>query len=299
MSGRAFVRLVCTLGALLATGGVARAGECAAYAPKPRRVGSVPQALRELSGLAASRRHPGIYWAHNDSGNALALHAIRENGDIVATFPLSTSARPRDPEDVAVGPCAAGASPSCIYLADIGDNGQRRATVMILKLPEPAELRSRPLRAEALPFTYADGPRNAESIMVDPRTARVFVLSKVLSSLGDVFRVDGLGSRAGGTAVRVRRLRNPNEFDSYTTSAAVHPDGDRLLLRTYGRAWELRSPGARAFEDVLDAEPIAVPSAAQPQGEAITYTRDGRGYLLGTESVGAPIYRVECAQPAK
>ncbi len=299
MPGRALVRLLCTLGALLAVAGVAGAGECTVYASKPRRVGSVPEGLRELSGFAASRRHPGIYWAHNDSGNTLALHAIRENGDVVATFPLAASARTRDPEDVAVGPCAAGEPASCIYVADIGDNGQRRANVMILKLPEPAELRSRPLRAETLPFTYADGPRNAESILVDPRTARLFVLSKVLSSLGDVFRVDGLGSRAGGTAVRVRRLRTPSEFDSYTTSAAVHPDGDRVLLRTYGRAWELRSPGARAFEDVLDAEPIAVPSAAQPQAEAITYTLDGRGYLLGSESVGAPIFRVECADPKR
>lgn len=282
---------MCALAAVDAAGAT---DVCTTYAKKPRRVGSVPDGLREFSGLAASRRHPGIYWAHNDSGNALALHAIREDGRIVASFPIP-GVKSRDPEDVAVGPCDATGKGSCIYLADIGDNGQRRTSVQLLRLPEPGELRSRPLRAAVLPFTYADGPRNAEAILVDPRTARVFVVSKVLSSLGDVFRVDGLGSRAGGTAVRVRRLKPPDEFDSYTTAAAVHPDGDRILLRTYGRVWELRAPGARAFEDVLDASPIAVPSAAQPQAEAITYTSDGRGYLLGTEGVGAPLYVVECA----
>ncbi|MCW5893218.1 MAG: hypothetical protein KIT14_22110 [bacterium] len=283
------------LGALLAHDASAAPGVCPTYALRARRVGSVPEALRELSGLAASRRHPGIYWAHNDSGNALALHAIREDGRIVATFPIP-GVKSRDPEDVAVGPCDATRSAWCIYLADIGDNGQRRAGVQLLKLREPAELRNQPLRAEVLPFTYAEGPRNAEAILVDPRTARVFVISKVLASLGDVFRVDGLGSRAGGTAVRVRRLRAPNEFDSYTTAAAVHPDGERVLLRTYGRVWELRSPGARAFEDVLDATPVAVTSASQPQAEAISYTSDGRGYLLGSEGVGAPLYLVECAE---
>lgn len=291
--------VVCLLlGGLIARDAIGAPAACMSYAPKPRRVGSVPEALRELSGMAASRRHPGVYWAHNDSGNTLALHAIREDGRIVATFPLP-GVRSRDPEDVAAGPCDAEGRTSCIYLADIGDNGQRRQNVQILKLPEPGELRSRPLRAEVLPFTYAEGPRNAEAILIDPRTARVFVLSKVLSSLGDVFRVDGLGSRGGGTAVRVRRLKAPHEFDSYTTAADAHPDGDRMILRTYGRVWEFRSPGARAFEDVLDASPVAVPSAAQPQAEAITYTSDGRGYLLGTEGAGAPIYRVECADRAR
>ena len=38
--------------------------------------------LDELSGLAASHAHPGIYWANNDSGNGAALFAIRPtNGE--------------------------------------------------------------------------------------------------------------------------------------------------------------------------------------------------------------------------
>ena len=55
-------------------------------------------------------------------------------------------------------------------------------------------------------------------------------------------------------------------------------------------------PRARSFEDVLDAEPIAVPAARQPQGEAISYSSDGRNYLLGGEGVDSPIYRVLCAE---
>src|SRR5262249_2966922 len=115
--------------------------------------------------------------------------------------------------------------------------------------------------------------------------------------LGDVYRIDGLGSREGGSAVRVRTLRAPREFDSTTTGADAHPSGTRLLLRTYTRAWELRSPDARSFEDVLDAEPVAVPEASQPQGEAISYTANGRGYLLGGEGIGSPLYPVSCSEP--
>lgn len=287
--------LVSVLVLLLASPAIA--GTCDTWKAPPVELGRVPPELKELSGIAASRRHPGILWAHNDSGNAFVLYALREkDGTIAARFPVRGGTA-RDPEDIAVGPCAAGEKRSCIYVADIGDNGHKRKQVTIFKVPEPDTLAERPLAAQPLHFTYAEGPRNAEAILVDPRTARIFVVSKILSSLGDVFRVDGLGGRNGGTAVRVRRIRPAKEFDSYLTSAAVHPDGTRVLLRTYGRIWELRAPGARAFEDVLDATPVEVPSAAQPQGEAITYTADGMAYVFGSESADSPIFRVGCTPP--
>jgi hypothetical protein len=162
---------------------------------------------------------------------------------------------------------------------------------------EPERLDGAPLVPAILPFRYSDGPHNAEALVVDPASARVFVIPKTLRSLGDIYRIDDLGSREGGSAVRIRTLRAPGEFDSTTTAADAHPSGTRLLLRTYTRAWELRSPDARAFEDVLDAEPVPVPEAPQPQGEAIAYTADGRGYLLGGQGVGSPLYLVSCGVP--
>jgi hypothetical protein len=269
---------------------------CPQYDPHPKLTGRVPPVLRELSGFAASHQHAGIFWAHNDSGNAPEIYALRADGTIAATVPLR-GVNLRDPEDIAVGPCAAGSVQSCIYLADIGDNGARRPGVQILKAVEPERLDGTPLAPAILPFRYPDGPHNAEALVVDPGTARVFVITKTLLSLGDVYRVDDLGSRDGGHAVRLRTLRAPGEFDSTTTAADAHPSGTRLLLRTYTRAWELRSPAARSFEDVLDAEPVPVPEASQPQGEAIAYTADGRDYLLGGEGVGSPLYLVSCAAP--
>jgi hypothetical protein len=268
---------------------------CSQYVARPERTGSVPAVLYELSGFAASHVHPGIFWAHNDSGNAPQIYALRPDGTIAATFVLR-GATLRDPEDIAVGPCTAGDDRSCIYLADTGDNGGRRRSVQILKMEEPTSLADGPLLPVILPFRYADGPTDAEAVVVDPATARVFVITKSLLSLGSVYRIDDLGGREGGLAVRVRTLRAPREFDAPTTGASVHPSGTRLLLRTYTRVWELRSPAARAFEDVLDAEPVSVPEAPQPQGEAVSYTRDGRGYLLAGEGVNSPIHRVRCAE---
>jgi hypothetical protein len=75
------------------------------------------------------------------------------------------------------------------------------------------------------------------------------------------------------------------------------------LLRTYLGVWEYRRPGARGIADVLQADPMAVPGALQPQGEAITYTADGASYVVGSEGAATPLLRIRCrrldGQPAR
>ena len=44
-------------------------------------------AIREASGIIASCRHPGVYWVHNDSGNAAALFAVRRDGTSIRKIP--------------------------------------------------------------------------------------------------------------------------------------------------------------------------------------------------------------------
>ena len=271
---------------------------CSRWASEARRTGVVPKALDELSGIAASRRHPGVYWAHNDSNNAGALFAIDESGHVRATFPLR-GLRPRDTEDVAVGPCGPKDRRSCIWLADVGDNLRRRREVWIARVPEPERLDGRALQVEADSFRYPDGARNSESLVIDPRNATPYVLTKSVDGLGEVFRIDGLGTPRGGRAVPVVLLSAPAALGRLTTAADAHPSGDRVLLRTYTGAWEFVRPGARSLDEVLRAKPVEVTGAPQLQSEGIAYTRDGRGYLMASEGAGSGLYRVDCADGAE
>lgn len=271
---------------------------CASYAQTAARTGVVPPELDELSGIAASRRHPGVFWAHNDSNNKGALFAIDETGKILAKFPLR-GLRPRDAEDVAVGPCAAGSKTSCIYLGDVGDNLRRRDAVWIGRVPEPPVLDGRVLQVEADSFRYPDGRRNTESLLVDPRTARLYVITKSVDGLGEVYRLDDLDEPGGGRAVKLRTLPTPSALARLTTGADAHPSGERVLLRTYAGVWELVQPGAGSLEDVLAATPHEVTGAPQLQSEGIAYRRDGRGYLLASEGAGSALYRVDCADGAR
>ncbi len=293
MSRRAVASALVVAAAALATR--AAAIDCRAYGPAAQ-IGRTPHVLHELSGLAASRRHPGIFWAHNDSGNALAVYAMREDGTIVASFPI-LDVDAFDPEDLALGPCAPHDARPCLYLADVGDNQRMRAGAQVIRIVEPAALRSGPLVGEAFAFTYPDGPHDAEALLVDPRTADIVVVTKSLTSLGDAYRVDVHRRPRDTTAVHVATLSAPTGFDSLVTAGSVHPSGTRVLLRTYRGVWEYRRPGATDLADVLRTTPVDVPTARQLQGEAVSYTADGGGYLLGAEGESTPLFRVECRTP--
>jgi hypothetical protein len=267
---------------------------CARYRTPPVRVGRVPAELTEMSGLVASRRHEGVYWAQNDSGNGFELFAMRENGVLVGRFPLEDGINV-DCEDLTIGPCQEKHAETCLYLADTGDNLERRGRVTVYEIPEPATLAERPLATRRLIFTYDDHAHNAEALLVDPHDARLYVVTKEIDSLGSVYRLEGLGVRRVGRAVRLHGLTAPSGFGGLTTGAAVHPSGTRVLLRTYTQVWEYRGRPEQSLAAILATTPVDVPSATQPQGEAVTYTADGRSYLLGTERTG-PLYRVDCAE---
>lgn len=267
---------------------------CAGYASPATQVGVPPAVLGELSGLAASRRHRGVYWAHNDSGNAFELYALAADGTLLETFALA-GATSVDVEDVAVARCSATSSQWCVYLADIGDNLAVRSQVAIYRLPEPDLAPGQTLTVDVLPFTYPGGPRDAESLVGETLSGRLFVVSKILTTLGEVFRLDGLGSPGGGTATAITTLGPTMPADVWLTAADAHPGGESVLLRSYSRVWELRLPGALTLEEVFAQPPAIAVAAAQPQSEAIAFAQDGLGYLIGSEQL-APTFGVGCQQ---
>lgn len=92
----------------------------------------------EASGLAASRRHPGILYTHNDSGDGPKVYALNaSDASLVATFTV-VAATNHDWEDIAVGPCDEGGD--CIYIGDIGSGHDGQSARTIYRVKEPATL---------------------------------------------------------------------------------------------------------------------------------------------------------------
>lgn len=136
--------------------------------------------ISESSGLAVSPTHKGIVYTHNDSGHGPQIYAIGPDGRTRATFTIG-NAEARDWEAIAASTDRA-TGRGVLWIADIGDNLDGAwPDVSVYKVAEPRTMKDATLRATRYRFRYADGPRNAEGVMVDPRTGRLYVVSKEFS----------------------------------------------------------------------------------------------------------------------
>jgi hypothetical protein len=270
-------------------------GGCSAYGAVTA-LGAISAKLVELSGLAPSHLHPGILYAHNDSGDSARFFAINDKAQVTAEMDLM-GATATDWEDVAVGPCPSG---FCVYLGDIGDNAMGRAEYTIYRVAEPDVLATdgsaSPVVYERFPFVYPDGKHNAETLLVHP-SGRVFVVTKVTGVTASVYEMPlPLTPGVRATLQPVTTITLGPSTDQLT-GGSFHPCGNRLLLRTYGSLYELTDGSDGGAEGVFKAPPAMVPVAQEVQGEAVTYSLDGMTYFTSSETVGTPpaqLSRVGC-----
>lgn len=239
-------------------------------------------ALTEVSGCAASRVNPGTFWVHNDSGDSARIFAVSTAGVTKGIFNLS-GAGATDYEDIAVGP-GPSAGMKYIYVGDIGDNGAGRNTKQVYRVPEPQLGSSATtLAAEKFTFLYPDGPRDAETLMVDPLNSDVYVVSKRETS-NRVYRfkaplVDG-GTYAG---VEVARINIAG-----LTGGDISADGSRILIKNGGQTYLWLRSGFEGIGTALSRTPTKVPTASEPQGEAVCWDSTGADYYTISEGRHQP-----------
>ncbi|WP_137994140.1 WD40 repeat domain-containing protein [Streptomyces vilmorinianum] len=267
---------LCVFGAaalvLLTTG----AGTASAAGPADEDFTIKDSRITESSGLAASHAHPGVYWTHNDQDQPLIYGIDSRTGETVATLTMSGVGTPRDMEAISVGP------DGDIYVGDIGDN--RDGTwdhVWIYRFPEPKQLKDQTVRAKQYVVKYADGPRNAEALMVHPKTGRVYIASKNEDTGGLYAGPERLSSTGTNVFRRVDDV-------PWVTDGAFSPDGGTLVLRGYFSARAYAWKDGRLGDD---GESVGAPF--QGQAESVTYTEDGSALMFGSEGKQSRVVRVE------
>ncbi|MFD6111611.1 WD40 repeat domain-containing protein [Streptomyces yangpuensis] len=238
--------------------------------------------IKESSGLAASRIHPGVYWTHNDSEDGPYVYAVDSaTGNTVARVTLTGIGRPRDVEAVSLGPDGQ------LYVGDIGDNrGGTWDHVWIYRFQEPKQLGDVTVKATQFTVRYEEGPRDAESLMVHPVTGRVYIASKH-ESRGGLY--EGPAELSAGGANMFRRVADV----PWVTDGAFSPDGNRLALRGYFTArtypWKDGRP---------QGEGERVDAPWQGQAESVTYTADGGTLMFGSEGANSRVVAVPAAAAA-
>jgi hypothetical protein len=225
--------------------------------------------LVEISGITWSRRHPGAYWVHNDSGGGPYIYAIDGRSCRTLARIRIAGIGARDIEAIATGTDPRGRH--VLWVGDIGDNNDVWPSVRLHAVVEPERLVDQQVLATTYRFTYADRPHNAESILAAPDRPEVWVVTKQLAA-GAVWRIP-LSNAAPSTGVKLL------DVGGLITDAAMSPDGRHYVIRDYIGAQLYDAPVSAT--SLQHGRPVSLP--LEPQGEAISYTADGSALLVASE----------------
>ncbi len=282
----------------------------------PSALGTVQNpVLDEASGLVASRRHPGVLWAHDD-GSTAGVFALGADGSDLGFHPVMVDGA-IDVEDIAM---RSGPDGDEILLGDIGDNEAVRPSIRIYRFAEPDPgVTAAVTDVEVLEFVYPDGPHNAEVLLVDDAGDRIVIVTKEQREVDGVptgfgptapsFVFEGPldGHEAGPVELIAAGTLDAPLLETRTVSPTQHPstvlgfggvptggdvtaDGSLIALRTYEAIWVWDRPAGRSVAESLTSEPCQVQAAPERQGEAVAFL-DG-ALLTVSEGVNPSLFRL-------
>jgi hypothetical protein len=262
-----------------------------------RRVGIIRSDLvREASGIVASRRNPGVLWIHNDSGDASRIYAINTRAELLGVCNVQ-GAHCRDWEDIALGP---GPEPNehYLYIGDIGDNRGEHPEIIVYRVPEPrlgAAALLEPMTigpAEAIRLTYPDGARDAETLLLDPLTRDIYIISK-RELRSKVYRA----AFPQSTTQRTEMKRVATMPWGFAVAGDVSPDGGRVIVRGMFNASLWVRPAGEPVWRAFSGKQIQLPLIDEPQGEGICFDNRGAGYFTIGEMDYPPLHYFAPAEP--
>lgn len=228
--------------------------------------------MREASGLVASRRHPGHYWLHNDSGNEPNLFLVDSTGNAIGRVRVEGVTN-RDWEDIS-------RQGDTLLIAETGDNQARWDTVYVHAVVEPASPTDSSARVAAtFPFRYPDGPRDAETLMVDPLSGDWLIVTK-REDQSRLYRYPA--PQRPGTLVTLERTAIDFPF-RLAVAGDITSDGREVLIKTYDAVYLWVRVGDEPLTTTLARAPLRQPYTAERQGEAIGFSLDASAYFTTSE----------------
>lgn len=231
----------------------------------------------EASGIAPSHNFPGQLYVHDDSEAKPGLHVFSSTGSYIKF--VNFAGNNRDWEDIATG-IGPNKGVNYVYVADIGDNNGAFKEYYIYRFPEPTANQNDINVFETLIYHYPNKKAlNAETLLLDPKTKDLYVISK------DEFNV------------KVFLLKYPQPVNTPfeaeflgaipywgLTGGDISTSGNEILLKTYLAAfyWKLKK-GETIFQAISRTRDIGLPYIQEPQGEAICWDINAKGYFTISE----------------
>jgi hypothetical protein len=122
-----------------------------------------------------------------------------------------------------------------------------------------------------------DGKRDSETILIDPFTNDLFLISKredsvALYTTPYPFPKDTIVLRK----VMVLPFTK-------IVAGSISRDGTQILLKTYEKVYYWKRTRQESLAEIFSKKPIQLPYNKEQQGEAIAWSNDGYGYFTLSE----------------
>jgi len=265
------------------------------------------RAINEMSGITHSQQWPGVYWVHNDSGDDARIFALDEYGKNI--IPASAqrryftevqergkrawrgftieSARNRDWEDITN-------NDGVLYIADLGNNSNRRRNLMLYRLPEFDPSSSYPsTEVIAIPVRYPDQQQfpaekwhfDSESLFAADGKLYLITkhrVAKIQRSSEPGAKLYRLDTEFTDRDNILTYISSHAELTS-ATGAELSPDGQTLAVVSYNALWLFDRPDTG--DDWLASESKKIPLRASVfrQVEAVSWIDNDRLILTNEQ----------------
>ncbi|MFQ5632582.1 MAG: hypothetical protein ACE5I1_27760, partial [bacterium] len=123
-----------------------------------------------------------------------------------------------------------------------------------------------------------DGPRDAETLMVDPLTKDIFIISKREAKV-HVYRAPFPQLTSQPITLQLVATLPV----SWVVAGDISPSGREILIKTYDAIYYWVRQRQKPLWQAFAREPVMLPYYLEPQGEAIAWQADGMGYYTVSE----------------
>ena len=255
--------------------------------------------IDEASGISSSKNNPDLVWMHNDSGDLARVYGVGLDGSYLGKIRLK-GAIARDWEDMCIGP-GPEIDTDYLYIGDIGDNFSKFKKKRIHRFKEPIvnSNQDSPFNIkikdfDTIVFTYPDGNRDAEALMVDPNTKDLYILSKRESSVS-IYRLPY--PQSSSKVIEAEKLGNftisPKKSyrrSDQITAGDISRDGSKIIIKTYYEIIMLNNLND-SLASAFSSEQIKLDYTPVRGGEAVCWRWDQSGYYtLSEQTDDSPVH---------
>ena len=263
------------------------------FSQELKKIASLPDFLIETSGLVAI--NDTVLATHNDGGGKAEIYFLNLKGEVIHTLKLKDT-KNKDWEDIAMN------EKGDLFVADIGDNQNKRDHVSIYKIPA-SKVWNKEVFPERLKFDYPEkhGTPKTDSLYFDAEAMiavgdSLYIFTKNRTDPFDgkvlIYGINSSVKRQRAKLIHTFELCKGGWQTCSITAADYYPKTDEVVFITYRHMYRIKNFRKKKINT---PEIIRLPSLKQREG--VAFSKDGKTVYVSDEKQrilgGGNLYKKE------